>query len=65
MAKAEKLHPPKKPARPGSYSEGENESPRLIEDEPVEVERDVPDIENKPMERDEKDEEPEPPLFEE
>jgi hypothetical protein len=65
MAKEERLHPPKKPARPGSFSEGENESPQLIEDEPVEVERDVPDIENKPLERDEQDDEPDPPLFEE
>lgn len=46
--------PPKKPVRPYSYSEGENESPRLINDEPVEIERDVPETDNKPVEREER-----------
>ncbi len=56
---------PKKPIRPNAYSEGENEAPRLIEDEPVDVESDVPDTENKPVESEEPRDEPETPLFEE
>jgi hypothetical protein len=35
--------PPKKPVQLYSYSEGENEAPRPINDEPVEIERDVPE----------------------
>jgi hypothetical protein len=50
--------PPKKPVRPYSYSEGENESPRLINDEPVEIERDVPETDNKPIEREERQDKP-------
>jgi hypothetical protein len=42
---------PKKPLRPSSYSEGENESPKLVEVEPVEVERETPETENEPVER--------------
>jgi hypothetical protein len=42
---------PKKRARPGSYSEGENESPKLVEVEPVDVERETPETENEPVER--------------
>lgn len=56
---------PKKPVRPNAYSEGENEAPRLIEQEPVDVESDVPDTENKPVESDEPRDQKESPLFEE
>ncbi len=56
---------PKKPVRPYTYSEGENESPKLVEEEPVDVERDVPDTENKPVESDERQDKPDPPIFEE
>ena len=48
----------KKPVRPYSYSQGENESPRLINDEPVEIERDVPETDNKPVEREERQDKP-------
>jgi hypothetical protein len=65
MDGAKRREPPKKPARPGSYSEGENESPKLMEDEPVEQERDIPETENKPLERDEQDDHPDSPVFEE
>jgi len=44
--------------RPYSYSEGENESPQLINDEPVEIERDVPETDNKPVEREERQDKP-------
>ena len=50
--------PPKKPVRPYSYSEEENESPRLINDEPVEIERDIPETDNKPVEREERQDKP-------
>ena len=65
MLERHDLEPPKKPARRGSYSEGEDEAPRLIEDEPVDLERETPETENEPVERDERDEKPEPPVFEE
>ncbi len=42
---------PKKSIRPSAYSEGENESPKLVDLEPVEVERETPEIENEPVER--------------
>ncbi len=58
-------HPPKKPVRPYTHSEGENKSPRTVEEEPVEIERDIPDTENSPVERDDQRERPEPPFFEE
>jgi len=57
--------PPKKPMRPVTYSEDENESPRELEEEPVEIEREAPATENTPVERDEQRERPDPPLFEE
>ncbi len=65
MARSERLAPPKKPARPGSYSEGENEAPQLIKDEPVELEREVPETDNQPVERSEQDDKPDSPVFEE
>ena len=58
-------HPPKKPARPHTSSEDENEFPRFVEEEAVEVERDIPDTDNVPVERDDQRERPEPPFFEE
>ena len=65
MAETVKGQPPKKPARPSSYSEGENESPQLIENEPVDMERDVPEEDNEPVEREERQEKPDTPIFEE
>jgi hypothetical protein len=55
---------PKKPTRPPAYSEGENESPRLVDEEPTEIEREVPETDSQPVERDVSDA-GEPPIFEE
>ena len=65
MAETVEGQPPKKPARPNSYSEGENESPQLIENEPVDMERDVPEEDNEPVEREERQDKPDVPIFEE
>jgi hypothetical protein len=62
---SEDRDPPKKPVRPVTYSEDENESPRELEEEPVEIEREVPATENTPVERDQREETPDPPFFEE
>lgn len=56
---------PKKPVRPYTYSEGENEAPKLVEEEPVDVERDAPETENEPLEREDRQDQPNPPIFEE
>lgn len=58
------LDVPKKPVRPNAYSEGEDEAPRLIEQEPADVQRDIPDTENESVEEEPR-EEHDPPLFEE
>ncbi len=57
--------PPKKPMRPHTPSEDENESPQVVEEEPVEIERELPAADNTPVERDERQETPDPPFFEE
>jgi hypothetical protein len=48
-----------------SYDESVDEPAKLIEGEPVEVEAEVPAEENEPVERNEQDEQPGPPAFEE
>jgi len=65
MAVRVEWQPPKKPVRPGSCSEGENESPRLIENEPVDIEREIPEEDNEPVEREEPQDKPDAPIFEE
>ena len=55
---------PRKPKRPNAYSEGEDEAPKLIEKETVDVERELPEAGNEPVEQLETDE-TEPPNFEE
>ncbi len=55
---------PRKPKRPNAYSEGEDEAPKLIETEMVDVERELPETGNEPVEQVETDE-TEPPNFEE
>ena len=65
MAVMVEWQPPKKPTRPGSCSEGENESPRLIENEPVDIEREIPEEDNEPVEREESQDKPDAPIFEE
>ena len=47
---------PKKRDRHHSYDESLDEPPKLIEDEPVEIEEAVPAEENPPIEKDEKKE---------
>jgi hypothetical protein len=56
---------PRQPKRRGSYSEQTDEAPRLLENEPVEVERELPAEDNSPVERTEPDRRPPSPLFEE
>ncbi len=55
---------PRKPKRPAAYSEGEDEVPKLIETEMVDVEREIAETGNEPVEQVETDE-TEPPNFEE
>ena len=58
-------NPPKKPVRPHTSSEDENEPPQLVEEEPVDIEREAPISENEPVERVERNDKAEPPIFEE
>jgi hypothetical protein len=55
---------PKKRDRHYSYNEGLDEAPKLIEDESVEVEEAVPADENEAIERDDENEKPDAPAFE-
>ena len=57
--------PPRQPNRRRSYSEQTDEAPKLLENEPVEVERELPAEDNSPVERSEPSRRPPPPLFEE
>lgn len=58
--------PPKRkgPKRPYSYSEGTDESPSLLEQEPVDIEESTPADKRSSVEGVESDD-TEPPLFEE
>lgn len=56
---------PKRGKRRHSYNEGVDESARLIEDEPTEIQESRPSEENEPVEQVEKDEKRVPPAFEE
>jgi len=56
--------PPRKRNKRSSYSEQADEAPKLLEDEPVEVERELPAEENSPVERIEPHVRPPSPLFE-
>jgi len=56
---------PKKRQRHHSYDESVDEPARLIENEPVEVEAEVPAEENEPVERNEQEDKPAPSAFEE
>lgn len=57
--------PPRQRGRRSSYSEQTDEAPKLLEEEPVEVERELPAEDNSPVERNEPHHRPPPPLFEE
>jgi hypothetical protein len=56
---------PKKRQRHYSYDESVDEPAKLIEDEAVDVEAEVPAEENEPVERSEPEEKPAPPVFDE
>ena len=56
--------PPREQRKRRSYSEQTDEAPKLLEDEPVEVERELPAEDNLPIERTEPHSRPPPPLFE-
>lgn len=56
---------PKRRDRHYSYDENVNESAKLIDDEPVEIQGEVPAEEKQPIESIEPDEKSEPPIFEE
>ena len=55
---------PKQPKRTLSYDEGDDEPAKLIEDEPVEIEEEIPAVGNEPVERIEEGKS-DPPAFEE
>lgn len=53
------------PKRPYSYSEGADEAPKLIDEEPVEIEESIPAEKRSSIEGVEPEDENTPPLFEE
>ena len=56
---------PKKKDKHYSYNESVDETAKLIDAEPVEVEAEVPAEENEPVEGTQEEDKPAPPLFEE
>ena len=56
--------PPRQRRKRSSYSEQTDEAPKLLEDEPVEMERELPAEDNSPVERTEPHGRPPSPLFE-
>jgi Arc/MetJ-type ribon-helix-helix transcriptional regulator len=61
---ASNSEPPRHRGRRSSYSEQTDEALKLLEDEPVEVERELPAEDNSPIERTESHGRPPSPLFE-
>jgi len=57
--------PPRQPKGRNSYSEQTDEAPRLLDEERVEIERELPVGDNSSIERTEPDRRPPPPVFEE
>ena len=57
--------PPRQRPNRRSYSEQTDEAPKLLEDEPVEVERELPAEDNSPVKRTEPHRRPPSPTFEE
>jgi len=55
----------KGPKRPYSYNEGTDEAPKLLEEEPVDIEESNPADKRTSVESVESDDEKTPPLFEE
>ena len=59
-------HPPRQPLRRDDNSHEKNESLQTVEkEESADIERDVPDVDNEPIERDGREETPSSPIFEE
>jgi hypothetical protein len=56
---------PKRRQKHYSYDESVNEAAKLIDDEPADVEEEVPAEENEPLQRVEDDTAPDTPAFEE
>ena len=56
---------PRQPKGRNPYSEQADEAPKLLEDERVEIERELPAGDNSPIERTEPHRRPPPPFFEE
>lgn len=56
---------PKRRQKHYSYNEGVDEPAKLIEDEPVEIEQEVPAEENEPLERVDENSKSDAPVFEE
>ena len=56
--------PPRRRNKRSSYSEQADEAPKLLEDEPVEVERELPAEDNLSVERAEPRSRPPSPMFE-
>jgi hypothetical protein len=55
-----------KPLRRGGDAEEENQSLQTAQEEDAaDIEQDIPDVENEPVERDGGEEKPDPPIFEE
>ncbi len=48
-----------------AYSEGEDEAPELLEQEPADIEREAPETGNAPVESDAEPDSPDPPLLDE
>lgn len=63
IRKASKV--PKRRQKHYSYNESVDESAKLIEDEPVDIEKAVPAEENEPLQRIDKDSTADTPAFEE
>ena len=55
--------PPRERSKRRSYAEQTDEAPKLLEDEPVEVERELPAEDNSPIGRTEPHGRPPSPLF--
>ena len=56
---------PKRRDKHYSYDDNVNEPAQLIDDEPVEIEHEVPAEDKRPIENIEKEDSSEPPIFEE
>ena len=56
---------PRQPQKRHSHNENVDEPAKLIDDEAVEIEREVPSEGNEPVERNKDDDDAKPPAFEE